>query len=42
MASQGLGRLGRNIRPAEVGDEGVPYGVEISVEAFGVLVSQEI
>ncbi len=42
MTGQGLGRLGRHVRPAEVGDEGVPHGVEVGVEAIGVLVSQEI
>jgi len=39
MPRQGLGRLGRHIRPAEVR---VPHGVEIGIEALGVLVSEEI
>ncbi len=34
MASQGLSRLGRNVRTAEVGDKGVPHGVE-AVNCFG-------
>lgn len=42
MPRQGLGRLGRHIRPAEVRDEGVPHGVEVGVEALGVLVAEEV
>ncbi len=37
---QGLGRLGRHIRTAEVRDEGVPHGVKVGVEALGVLVAE--
>ncbi len=38
MASQGLRRLGRHVRPAKVHDESMPHGVEVGVEAFGILV----
>ncbi len=34
--------LGRNVRTAEVRDESVPHGMEIGVETFGVLISQEV
>ncbi len=42
VASQSLGRLGRNIFPAEIRDESMPHRMEIDVKALGVLVSQEI
>ena len=42
MPCQSLGRLGRHVRPAEISDEGVQHGVEVGVEAFGGLVSQEV
>ncbi len=42
MTGQCLGRFGRHIRPAEICDEGLAHGVEIGVEALGVLVSEEV
>ncbi len=35
MASQGLGRLRRHVRTAEVRDEGVPHGVEVVTHCSG-------
>ncbi len=42
MPCQGLGRLGRHVRTAEIRDKGVPHGVEVGVEALGVLVAEEV
>ncbi len=42
MAGQGLGRLGRHVRPTEIRDEGMPHGMEVGVEVLGVLVAEEV